>query len=148
MTTNPVESSMISRVGYDPDTQLLRAVMRDGTAYDCAPVSEAKYAAFMVSPSKGNHWHHNFADSAWRSLIRGTGEPLVPTIQLQEPLPSGPLETFAEDVCCAPRLQRAQRTEDKWTCPKCGSTWKAVQVGALKHWSPEPHFFVIHTGRM
>ena len=146
MITNPIESSMISRVGYDPELNFLRAVMSDGSIYDCAPVPAADYAAFMASRSKGNYWHTHFAAKAFRAgKIESGGS--IP-VQLREPSPTSILETFAEDNCCSRRLQKASRAGlTQWNCPECGCDWEPAMVNGVKHWSPKPAFFVMPTGR-
>jgi len=57
-------------------------------------------------------------------------------VKLQEPLPAGPLETFASDDCCTSRLMRAMRSGDRWACPNCGAEWTAEMVGQVRHWTP------------
>ena len=154
MTTNPVESSMISRIGYSPDANLLRVVMSDGTVYDCPAVSEREYAALMDSQSKGNFWHQHFKGRASRNdgAMPDAAAPHV--LELREPAPIGPLETFAEDDCCTARLaldnnrrksvlQPLPGTVLYWTCPKCGTKWRPEKVGSIIHWKPVPDIFVI-----
>ena len=57
-------------------------------------------------------------------------------VKLQEPLPAGPLETFASDDCCTNRLMRGARPGNWWKCPRCGAEWSAEMVGLVKHWTP------------
>lgn len=69
--------------------------------------------------------------------------------QAQEPSPPKLLETFAEDECCRLRILRAAHDgklhgKDSWTCPKCGTEWRAQYVKldmgepCAKHWEPKP----------
>lgn len=147
MTLNPVESSMISRIGYSPELNLLRAVMSDGSVYDCPAVSEREYVALMASPSKGNFWHQHF-----KARATANGDPMPDAaaphiIELREPQPPGMLETFAEDDCCSERLQKATRRGSAWECPRCGCEWEAEVVGDVKHWKPRVSVFNLAVGR-
>lgn len=143
MTLNPVESGMIARVGYDPARALLTAVMKDGSAYDVAPVTDAEYIAFMTANSKGQHWHHVLASRATRSagasialreprVIGGTGEGNAVTLDTFDP----------DESCCGREIARAGKSGvlkslQSWECPKCGTEWKPRAVGPVRHWEPQ-----------
>jgi hypothetical protein len=66
MTMEPVESSNLKEVGYDPDTQVLRVKFHNGGLYEFDGVSEEKHAALMAADSKGRHFmthirhHHEY----------------------------------------------------------------------------------------
>ncbi len=147
MTLNPVDSSMIASVGYESESRLLRAVMKDGAVYDVQNVDVTAFAAFMASRSKGAFWHSNF-----RARAMATGG----EIKLREPAtshfpPSNEAakpevtRTFEPDRCCGKPLQdvaRAGKLGDSWDCPKCGTTWKPRIVGSVEHWEPHPAIMV------
>lgn len=139
MVYNPVASSLIARIGYDPDLKLLGVSFHDGKVSAIAPVTAEEFAGFMAAPSKGTHFYKTFGQRA----KLGT-QPAAAPIALREPEPLGPLETFHHDDCCSRRLQKADRTGlDRWECPKCGCEWVKVTHGPVHHWEPEVVSFVL-----
>ncbi len=52
-----VESSMISKIGYDRKTQTLRVLFNNGNAYDYPTFTERDWAAFQEAGSVGGHFH-------------------------------------------------------------------------------------------
>ncbi len=141
MTLNPVDSSMIASVGYEPDSRLLRAVMKDGAVYDVQNVDVTAFAAFMASRSKGAFWHSSFRARAFAAQIK-----------LREPETTGNdrkqmevTRTFEPDACCGRQIAKsalAGTLGALWECPKCGCVWKPRTVGAVEHWEPHPHIMV------
>lgn len=62
----PIESSMISHVGYDEGEQLLRVKFKRGDAtYEYSDVTVQAHDALIKAPSIGKHFHQ---------FIRGTFE--------------------------------------------------------------------------
>ena len=133
MQMTPVQSSVVSAIGYDPEKCLLRVSLLNGSTLEYPGTSALDYALFMAAPSKGSHLHKN---------IRRRGE----TVATESTQQNKASETFGEDPCCSRRLMRAQRPSDVWECPKCGCTWRARMVGTLKSWTPdEPPVMVFNS---
>ena len=57
MDMQPVESSNVAAVGYDPDTQTLHVEYRNGGRYEYAGVPPDSHAELMASDSIGRHLH-------------------------------------------------------------------------------------------
>lgn len=53
----PVESSMITAVGYDEKSQTLRVVFHNGNVYDYPMFTPRDWAAFQSADSLGQHFH-------------------------------------------------------------------------------------------
>ena len=66
MKLEPVESSNIKGVGYDPSTRALRVQFSSGQVHQYEDVPPETHAAFMASESKGKHFHANIK-SAFKS---------------------------------------------------------------------------------
>lgn len=56
MTMHPVDSSVISHVGHDPETDTLRLTFTTGRTYDYTGVTSAHHADMMAAPSIGKHF--------------------------------------------------------------------------------------------
>lgn len=59
MTMQPVESSNIKAVGYDPQSQILRVEFHGGNTYNYTGVSRQRHQAFMATASKGTYFHRH-----------------------------------------------------------------------------------------
>lgn len=57
MNREPVTSSNIAAVGYDPATQTMEVEFKNGTAYSYTGVSPEQHKAFVEAPSVGSHFH-------------------------------------------------------------------------------------------
>ena len=55
MHLDPVDSSNVAAVGYDPDTRTLRVRFHSGGVYDYAGVPPEIHAALMAGESKGGY---------------------------------------------------------------------------------------------
>lgn len=55
----PVNSSNISSVGYDADSQTLEIGFTNGSVYQYAGVPQSIYEGMMGSDSKGKYFHAN-----------------------------------------------------------------------------------------
>ena len=55
----PVNSSNISSVGYDPDSQTLEIEFNNGGVYQYSGVPESVYDGMMGADSKGKYFHAN-----------------------------------------------------------------------------------------
>ncbi len=53
MLRQPVVSSNVATIGYDPDTQILEVEFHSGRVYQYFDVPEHVYEAFMGAASKG-----------------------------------------------------------------------------------------------
>ena len=54
-----VNSSNISSVGYDVDSQTLEIEFHNGGVYQYAGIPESEYEGLMSSDSKGKYFHAN-----------------------------------------------------------------------------------------
>jgi hypothetical protein len=51
-------STSLERVSYDPVTEILLVVFRDGSAYRYFGVPNAIFESFQTAPSKGAYFNH------------------------------------------------------------------------------------------
>jgi len=166
MVTNPLESSMFRRVGFDPQSGHLTLFWHDGTVRTYR-VDVQTFAEFMCSPSKGKFWHARL-----KGLPALAEDPQTVTTQKEggtalsthaddgtptgskcqshsgggSVSPSPVLQTYEPDDCCGTPLYKAMRTgaldqANEWTCPKCGSTWRPrpltiTGTPTMRHWEP------------
>lgn len=59
MQLTPVDSSHLSGMGYDPETQLLRVQFKDGSTYEYDGVDQQTYDGFKIAPSVGKYFFQN-----------------------------------------------------------------------------------------
>lgn len=59
----PVESSNLSAIGYDEDTEALRVEFHDGSAYLYTGVDKSVYVQLLTATSKGVFFRKNIRDS-------------------------------------------------------------------------------------
>lgn len=57
MNREPVESSDLSSVGYDPSTKTLEIEFNSGGVYQYFDVPKDTHSELMSAPSKGKHFH-------------------------------------------------------------------------------------------
>ena len=62
MTRQPVRSSNICSVGYEPETQTLELEFHGGGIYQYSSVPEAVYKGLMRAASKGSYFHDYIKD--------------------------------------------------------------------------------------
>lgn len=62
MKLQPVQSSNVQAIGYDPAKHVMHVQFRGGATYAHEGVSPDQHQAFMDSPSKGKHYHATFKD--------------------------------------------------------------------------------------
>jgi KTSC domain len=55
MERKPVDSSMLTSVGYDPSTQTLEMEFKDGAIWQYLKVSELEYSRLIGSSSLGSY---------------------------------------------------------------------------------------------
>lgn len=65
MTMQPVTSSNLSEVGYDPDARKLAVKFKGGGLYHYSDVPPEAHQRFMATDSKGKH-HSKFIVGAFR----------------------------------------------------------------------------------
>jgi hypothetical protein len=56
MKMHPVDSSVISHVGYDSEGETLRLQFHSGRTYDYSGVTSEQHAGMMAAPSLGKHF--------------------------------------------------------------------------------------------
>ena len=75
MVREPVESSSIRAVGYDPASRALEVEFRNGAVYLYRAVPSAVHAQFMAAPSKGRFLNARIRTAFPFSRTRGRREP-------------------------------------------------------------------------
>jgi hypothetical protein len=158
MITNPVESSFLSRVGFDRAAGVLRVEFRDGTVLFRQATAEL-FCEFMAAESKGKFWHARLKAGPEPAAVEGENKRQNVTTEKKPP---APLQTFDHDPCCSSRLAAAIKAgeldaKSEWPCPKCGTDWKAKVIDAtaigdsvwnvMKHWTPAPYISVFNRRR-
>ncbi len=58
MKREPVKSSNVSSVGYDPGTSTLEIKFHSGGVYQYYGVPSSVHEGFMKADSKGSYFHH------------------------------------------------------------------------------------------
>ncbi len=72
MKREPVESSMIAAIGYNPDNQTLEVEFNDGNVYEYDDVEPEVYEEFMAADSHGRFFLANIRDNyPYRKLSMG-----------------------------------------------------------------------------
>ncbi|HEX7186251.1 MAG TPA: KTSC domain-containing protein [Thermoanaerobaculia bacterium] len=62
MRRQPIESSAISSVGYDPRSEVLEVEFSSGAVYDYYEVPPRVYRALLKAPSKGQYVSRRIRD--------------------------------------------------------------------------------------
>jgi len=62
MVRQPVSSSNLRSVGYDPGASILEIEFQDGSVYQYFEVPSKTYAGLMRADSKGSYLHENIKD--------------------------------------------------------------------------------------
>lgn len=62
MNRNPVHSSNILSVGYDPASRTLEVEFHSGGVYQYSGVPETVYQGFMRAASKGSYFHDHIKE--------------------------------------------------------------------------------------
>ena len=65
----PVKSGNIAEIGFDPATNTLAVLFKNGGLYHYAGVDSAKHAALMGADSIGKHLHANIRGQHQHSKI-------------------------------------------------------------------------------
>ena len=62
MRREPVTSSNLHSVGYDPTAKILEIEFNSGSIYQYFEVPEAVYRGLMAAPSHGEYFHAHIKD--------------------------------------------------------------------------------------
>jgi hypothetical protein len=62
MERNPVKSSNIRSIGYEPETRTLEIEFNNGYIYQYFNVPESIYGALMSAQSHGTYFHQHIKD--------------------------------------------------------------------------------------
>jgi hypothetical protein len=68
MDREPVSSSLVSSVGYDPDERLLEVELTDGKVYQYTDVPEATYTGLMEADSHGRYFNNHVRGLNYRRI--------------------------------------------------------------------------------
>lgn len=69
MRREPVSSSSIRSVGYDPQRHILEIAFQGDGVYQYEDVSQNTYTGLMAAPSKGQYFAERIRDRyAWRRV--------------------------------------------------------------------------------
>jgi hypothetical protein len=133
-----VQSSCVSKVGYDPDVCVLAIKYHSGQLAVHTQISTVQYAALMAAPSKGRWVAENLrpkGDAAKSDSERGA--------VASAPQPLAVLDENA-DRCCRRSMQGlGSRAPHSWVCGQCGTEYRLEVCGPLKLWRRH-ETFVIH----
>jgi hypothetical protein len=68
----PVSSSSLQSVGYDPQSRILEIEFHGSGVYQYEDVSQDTYSELMAAPSKGRYFAERIRDRyAWRRVDEG-----------------------------------------------------------------------------
>jgi len=62
MERDPVSSSLVESVGYDPDEQILEVELENGRVYQYREVPESTYQSFLAADSLGRFFNRHIRD--------------------------------------------------------------------------------------
>ena len=72
MRREPVSSSNLQSVGYDPQNRILEIAFQGNGVYQYEDVSQDIYTELMAAPSKGRYFAERIRDHyAWRRVDEG-----------------------------------------------------------------------------
>ena len=72
MRREPVSSSNLQSVGYDPQNRILEIAFHGSGVYQYEDVSQDIYTELMAAPSKGRYFAERIRDHyAWRRVDEG-----------------------------------------------------------------------------
>ena len=73
MQYHDIESTNITKAGYDPAERRMEVVFKNGGVYSYHDVPQEAFDAFMASKSKGSH-HHSEIKGRYRFTKGGAGQ--------------------------------------------------------------------------
>lgn len=59
MDRDPVSSSLLASVGYDPDDQVLEVELQDGKVYQYSDIPEETYRELLTAGSLGRYFNRH-----------------------------------------------------------------------------------------
>jgi hypothetical protein len=62
MERDPVSSSLVESIGYDPDEQILEVGLENGRVYQYREVPESTYQSFLAADSLGRYFNRHIRD--------------------------------------------------------------------------------------
>ncbi len=71
ITLEPVESSMIASVGYDPENRILLVLFNTGKAYEYYNLPPDEYKGLLAAVSKGEYMRAHILDAYPYAPFRG-----------------------------------------------------------------------------
>ncbi len=71
MTLEPIQSTNISEIGYDPATKRMHVKFHNGAVYEYHDVQQKTYDALMASPSKGKYLHAHIEETHLNMRMKG-----------------------------------------------------------------------------
>jgi hypothetical protein len=74
MKRQPIESSTVRAIGYDPATGVLEVEFLHGLVYEYAAVSKEVHSAFMAASSKGSFFHTEIKGAYDYKKVEGAGD--------------------------------------------------------------------------
>lgn len=134
MTMTLVESSNIAAIGFADG--LMRVAFKNGNEYEYPGVTAEQHAAVMVADSKGRAINALVAELAGVVALKRTGKD---SLQVAE---DTPIHSTQAEGCCGKHLNKASLsgaldTLDPFSCPKCGTEYKATAHGPLMLWEAQ-----------
>ena len=70
MDRQPVSSSNIRSVGYEPETRILEVEFHGGRSYQYSGVPEGVYRGLMLADSKGSYFHKHIRERYPTRLLK------------------------------------------------------------------------------
>ncbi|OLV17460.1 KTSC domain-containing protein [Deinococcus marmoris] len=71
VTLHPVDSSMMSHIGYDPASKTLTILFHSGKLYDYDGVPQEVYERFLAASSQGSFFRNEIDDCYEYRQVRG-----------------------------------------------------------------------------
>ena len=156
MTTlklHPVESSHIAAIGYLEEERVLLVRFKDGSLYGRPKVEPHEWDELSKAHSKGV-WLKRYADMIRISDFVGHGSRREKEAANLVPEPgrgpessgeaTGPLNVLDPDAdkCCVKSFAGAVLTLPSFSCPSCGTEFRAEMVGPVRSWRIKPAVLV------
>ncbi|MDP2629667.1 MAG: KTSC domain-containing protein [Candidatus Harrisonbacteria bacterium] len=70
MNREPIQSSDIKSIGYDPETRILEVEFHSGRIYQYANIGENVHHELMKSDSKGSYFNTHIRDQYQNTKVR------------------------------------------------------------------------------
>lgn len=129
ISTEPVESSNIERIGYHRHHQILRIIFHGGRAYDYPMVTERDFDALMGAESKGKFFNSRIKSMYAHRTPRDV-ELVEPCCEHPEPNPTCTKECFPCNEWCCPGAPSSASPEEIAAAIKDGLAFGAADHNA------------------